>query len=495
MNYPVFLAIDLGAESGRALIGELKEGKLITAEIHRFPNSILKIKGHLHWDINYLFKQILESIQWATEKYKGRLISIGIDTWGVDYGLFDNSGKLIELPYCYRDHRTDHIMEEVFEIIPKEKIYHQTGIQFLQINTLFQLFAEMQQHPEILRQASKLLFIPDILNYFLTGIQKSEFTFVTTSQLYNLVKKCWDKDLLAAANIDSELFCDIAEPGTMLGNINRNLPHLQIPEIKVVHVASHDTASAVAAIPADGENWAYISSGTWSLVGIEIKQPFISNESLMHNFTNEGGFNGTYRFLKNVMGLWLIQQCFKTWNFAGYEQITPLLAECKNEKPFQSMIDPDWKGFFNPENMPDAIVRFCQITAQKQPENHGQFARSIFESLALRYRYVIEEIEYITGKTIERIHIISGGSKNDLLCEFTANATGRMVLSGPAEATAMGNLLVQALAVGSLKNPEEIRQIVAQSQNSKCFIPENTTEWDIAYFRFLEIISKKWYYD
>ncbi len=484
-----FIAFDLGAESGRTILGTLEKNQLAIQQITRFPNEMKPIGGHLHWDIDGLFVNMKEGLR-ACSRLGVNPRSIGVDTWGVDYGLLGKDGTFLELPHTYRDHRTNGMMEKFFERIPRRRVYELTGIQFMQLNTLFQLFAAAQRSPRVVEQASRLLFMPDIFNYFFTGETRTEFTFATTSQLLNPRTKNWEPELFSALQVPITIMQEVVQPATKLGKLRSPLAQeLLLGDLPVTAVASHDTGSAIAAIPAEGTDWGYISSGTWSLMGVELPQPVITEEALELNFTNEGGVGGTFRFLKNIMGLWLLQQCRKEWSAEvqyDYEEMVRLAGQAP---PFRSLIDPDYPEFFNPESMPGAIRKFCQKTGQPIPATHADYVRSIMESLALKYRSTLDQLQRLTGRRIKRIHIIGGGAKNGLLCQYAANATGATVIAGPVEATAIGNIMIQALAAGCVGSLEEIRGIVRQSFEPVSYEPKQTEVWQKTYERYRVLSS------
>jgi rhamnulokinase len=486
-----FLAFDIGASSGRAILGTLSDGKLHLTEVHRFTNQMMQLHGHYFWNIFSLFDELKTGLTRCIRETGVQPISIGIDTWGVDYGLVTSDGYLAGLPFAYRDHRTDQIMPEFFNILSEEETYRLSGLQFMQFNTLFQLFASVQSGHTALKIADSLLFTPDLLNFMFTGIRKNEYTIASTSALLKPGKPEWEPRLLEAAGVSPGLFEDIVLPGTVLGPI---LPEVcssaKCCEIPCIAVASHDTASAVASVPASGERWAYISSGTWSLMGIESPVPLVSETSRLMNFTNEGGIDGTTRFLKNIMGMWLIQECKKIWDAREKLSWENIVELSKASQPFAFLVDPDHPGFLNPADMPEAIREFCRNTGQLVPVTEGQIARCIYDSLALKYKYTLAQIEEITGDKIEKIHIIGGGANNRFLCQLTADATGLPVWAGPVEATAIGNILVQARAMGYLKTLVEMRQLVAQSFEPELYSPEETIEWKMGYSKFMEILHK-----
>jgi len=485
-----FLGFDIGASSGRTVLGTLKDEKISTKELHRFPNDTVNILGNLRWNIVDLFENIKQGMKVCASEITTKPESIAVDTWGVDYGLLAADGNLLGLPYGYRDARTDGMMDEFFKIIPRDRVYGLTGIQFMQLNTLFQLFAMAQAKSPLLKIVSDLLFMPDMISYFLTGIKKTEFTIATTSQLYNPHKKDWDDDLFAALGVSKGIMQKIVPPGTVLGNLLEVVANeTGLDLIPVVASASHDTGAAVAAVPAEGKDWAYISSGTWSLVGVEISEPIINKQSLDFNFTNEGGVGGTFRFLKNCMGLWPVQQCRKAWSIEtelSYSEMTQMAAQAK---PFVAVIDPDHSGFLNPPDMPEAIRQYCRQTRQVIPEKPADMTRSILEGLALKYRYIFDQLKQVYPHPINRIHVIGGGTQNKLLCQFTADATGIPVVAGPVEATAIGNIMVQAMGLGLVKSHAEIRRIIANSFELEKYEPQDTEQWEEAYNRFVNIVS------
>jgi rhamnulokinase len=482
-----FIAFDLGAESGRTILGTLESNRLTIQQVTRFPNEMKTIDGHLHWDAGSLLGNIKSGLH-ECSAMKVRPESLGIDTWGVDYGLIEPDGSLVEQPYSYRDHRTDGMMERFFELVPRRRIYELTGIQFMQLNTLFQIFASTQQSPGRFGEGARILFMPDLFNYLLTGDVRTEFTIATTSQMLNPRTRKWEEELLKPLRVPATAMQELVQPGTSLGGLRSEIAQeTSAGNISVIAVASHDTASAIAAIPAEGEDWAYISSGTWSLMGVEIREPIISDDAMASNFTNEGGAAGKYRFLKNIMGLWLLQQCRKEWAANVQYSYDELLRQAEGAKPFRSLIDPDYQEFFNPASMPAAIQQYCQETGQPKPEAPAQFVRCILESLALKYRSTLDHLRRLTGRGISRIHIIGGGAQNHLLCQFAANATGVQVLAGPVEATAIGNVMFQALAAGYVSSGDDIRRVVRQSFTPVTFTPQNVDPWQTAYERYKKI--------
>lgn len=490
MNHS-FLAFDIGASSGRAILGTLKNNRLELTEVHRFANQMLYLHGHYLWNIFSLYGELKTGLAKCVKEFGVQPQSFGIDTWGVDYGLISPDGFLAGLPFAYRDHRTDQIMPEFFRVLNEETTYRLSGLQFMQFNTLFQLFASVKACHSALKIADSLLFTPDLLNFMFTGIRKNEYTIASTSALLKPGKSEWEPLLLEAAGIPETLLQEIVQPGTILGPL---LSEVCIEtgccEIPCIAVASHDTASAVASVPALGDRWAYISSGTWSLMGIESPVPLVSEKTRLLNFTNEGGVQGTTRFLKNIMGMWLIQECRKIWSAKEKMDWNDIVKMSQESQPFAFFIDPDYPGFLNPKNMPEAIQEFCRNTDQLVPVNEAQIARCIYDSLALKYKYTLVQIEEVVGYSIEKIYVIGGGANNEFLCQLTADATCLSVYAGPVEATAIGNILMQARALGYLNSLDELRQVVAISFDPVLFQPRQTVDWDQAYLKFKEIVIK-----
>lgn len=485
MNKNHFLAFDLGASSGRAMLGILEEGKLELVEIHRFKNQMIQIHGTYFWNIISLFEELKTGLKKCVTEFHIQPDSIGIDTWGVDYALLNNEGHLVGLPFAYRDHRTDNSMNDFFEILPKKDTYLLTGIQFMQFNTLFQLFSSVQSEYSGLNVAEKLLFIPDFLSYLFTGIAKNEYTIASTSQLLKPGKAEWESKLFKAAGIPMILMQEIIQPGNEVGKL---LPEIMeetgCKKIPCIAVASHDTASAVASVPAHGENWAYLSSGTWSLLGIESPVPLVSEKTLEMNFTNEGGVEGTTRFLKNIMGMWLIQECKRIWDEGKVLEWQEIVDISNKAEHFKCLINPDDPMFLNPGNMPKAIQEYCKKTNQFIPKLKGEIARCIYDSLVLKYKFTLKQIESVTGKKIEKLHIIGGGANNKMLNQLTANALGIPVIAGPTEATAIGNIMMQAKAIGAVSSLNEIRDIIRNSFDVSEHLPSPKLDWESAYKKF-----------
>ncbi len=486
------LAFDFGAESGRAILGAFDGRTIQLTEIHRFANKPVRVGPHFHWNVLALWDEINTGIRKAAQE--SQIASMGIDTWGVDFGLLDANGELIANPYHYRDNHTDSLMTEAFKALPREVIYQHTGLQFMQFNSLYQLFAMRRANASALAQARTLLMMPDLFHYWLTGTQACEFTNATTTQFFNPRTNNWAREVLAALDIPHNFLAEVVPPGSTLGPLSthtlRNLGVMGLESVKVIAPATHDTGSAVAAVPATGGSYAYISSGTWSLMGIESKTPIITDQSLEFNITNEGGV-GSFRVLKNIMGLWLVQECRRKWISSPtdlpYGELMQLAGQAM---PLRGFINPDAHDFLHPDDMPLAIANFCRATHQPVPVDRGAVLRCALESLALKYRYTLEQLESLTGKRIEVIHILGGGSQNTLLCQLAANACGRPVLAGPVEATALGNVMVQLLAQGAFASLDEARAVERASFPLVTYEPKDAAAWDEAYGRFLVLVNR-----
>ncbi len=489
-----FLAFDFGASSGRAMLATFDGKKITLEEKHRFSNDPVSINGDLHWDVLRLFFEIKQGILKCANSGDRDIDCIGIDTWGVDYGLLDKNGKLLGNPYHYRDTRTDGMYDEAFKLVSKEEIYKNTGIAFNWFNTVFQLLSAKLSDDVSLKNADKLLFMPDLFNYFLTGEKKCEYTIASTSQMFDSKTHTWSVDMLDKMGIPTNLFADVVYPGEKIGVLKAELAEeLGVDQIPVVAVASHDTGSAVASVPVDkGEDFVYISSGTWSLMGVELDEPMITEDALNYNFTNEGGVNKTIRFLKNIMGLWLIQESRRQWDREGtLLSFDELEKQAKEATPFASLIDPDYHKFQTPGNMPKRIREYCEKTGQKVPETKGEIVRCIAESLAFKYRQVVEGMEDVTGKKYDVINIVGGGIKDKMICSFTANATGRKVSTGPVEATSIGNVIVQGMAMGAIRDLDEGRKVVKNSFPIDVYEPQDTEKWNEAYENWKKICTLK----
>ena len=468
-NRATVLAIDIGAESGRVMAVHFDGSSLRLEEVHRFPNYALTVNGVLQWDILHLWREVQAGIGRSKTHATETPSSLAVDTWGVDFGLLDRNGDLIGNPVCYRDSRTEGMLEAVFARVPRAEVFAQTGIQFMAINTLYQMMSLVAAGSPQLQIASRFLTVPDLLNFWLSGVQVCEFSNATTTQMLNPFTRSWAGGLLDALGIPSDLFPEVVQPGTRLGAFDG---------VPVIAPACHDTGSAVAGVPAQTEKFAYISSGTWSLVGLEEAQPVVNEAALAVNATNEGGAYGTFRLLKNVMGLWLLQQCRSTWEQQGRPYSYPeLVSLAESAQPLRSFVDPNDDRFLPPGDHPAHIQAFCQQSGQPPPQSDADMARCVFESLALAYRDVLHELQGLTGRPIEVIHVVGGGSRNQLLNQLTADATGIPVLAGPSEATVIGNALVQLISLGELANLDEGRQLVAEIGALERFDPKDQDPW------------------
>lgn len=488
-----FLAFDLGATSGRSVLLTLENGKFEIREMTRFPNAVMELHGKYYWDVFALYKSLKQGLA-ACAGEKIQLDSIGIDTWGVDFAYLGKDGSLLGLPRAYRDPYTAGMPEKYFRRIPREEVYRLTGIQIMDFNSLYQLFAAREEGYSPLNEACEILFMPDLLSYLLTGQRVCEYTDASTSQLLNPVTKQFEASMLEAAGVPPSLVRPVVMPGTQVGELTDAVAEeTGVGKVKVVAVAGHDTASAVVAVPATDSHFAYLSSGTWSLMGIEVEEPIITDESYRMNFTNEGGIEGTTRFLKNITGMWLLEQCRKEWEKQGRTYSYPQIVEmAEGAQPFRSFVNPDDPSFANPASMPTAIAAYCEASGQPVPSTDAEFIRCIFESLALRYNEVIGMLKSIAPFPIEKLHVIGGGSRNNLLNRFTANAIGLPVVAGPSEATAIGNGMVQARSAGIVSSRREMRQLVAASIDTETFLPEDPAAWQQAYDRY-QLLTTNYY--
>ena len=491
-----FFAVDLGATSGRTIIGSLSDGKFDLEELTRFDNNLIETGGHFYWDIYALYYEIIKGLKLVAQR-NIPIQSIGIDTWGCDFVYVGKDGAILRNPMAYRDPHTFGMMEKYFdEKVSKEKVYEKTGIQFMNFNSLFQIYAMRKAGNVALENADKVLFIPDALSYMLTGKAICEYTVASTSQILNPMTKDLDKELVESLGLKRSQFGEMTSPATIIGTLTKEVQKMTgLTAIPVIAVAGHDTASAVAAVPAKNEEFAYLSSGTWSLMGIETKEAIINDRSFDLNFTNEGGIDGTTRFLKNICGMWIYERCRKEWKDAAAANNTDmealshsaLIAKAMKQPAFQSIINPDDAVFANPSSMIDAIQGYCEKTSQYVPKTYGEICRCIFESLALRYRQIFTWLKEFANFDIHVLHIIGGGSLNAYLNQFTANSCGITVLAGPQEGTAIGNIMLQAKASGAVKDIWEMRQIIANSLELKRFEPQDKEAWNKAYEHFLEI--------
>ena len=478
-----YIAVDLGAESGRVMLGSISQQKLLLEEIHRFSNGPVEEKGTLRWDFN----RLLGEVKAGMKKANGQIAGVGVDSWGVDFGLLDADGKLIENPYHYRDSRTNGMMEKAFELLSKREIYESTGVQFMQLNSIYQLLAMRLGNSAALAKTKSLIFMADLVSYYLCDKMFGEYSLASTSQLMDMRTGRWAKKVFEKLSLPIDIMPEVVPPGTVVGQLSDKVKtELGCGEIPVIATSSHDTACAVAAVPAGEGNWAYLSSGTWSLMGVEVPQAIINDKTFEYEFTNEGGVESTIRLLKNIMGLWLMQECKRQWQREGADLSYAELADlAEKARPFAAYINPDYSGFLAPGDMPKMINTYLRDTGQEtirqNRRNKGQMIRIILESLALKYRFVMEAIEDVTGKTIEVLHIVGGGIQNELLCRFTANALGKKVITGPIEATASGNILMQAKAAGQIKTLAKAREIIRNSFKLKEYEPQDSALWKKQY--------------
>lgn len=488
-----FFAVDLGATSGRTIIGSLKDEKILLEEVTRFPNNLIEQGGHFYWDIYALYFEIIRGLKEVAQRGL-KITSIGIDTWGVDFVFIGEDGAILRNPRAYRDPITFDAMDDYLkQVISKKEVYDVTGIQLMNFNSIFQLYAMKREQNSALAAAQKILFVPDALSWMLTGNEVCEYTIASTSELLDPRTKQLDERLLQSLGLSRSKFGKMVNPGTMIGTLTDEVQKMTgLGPVPVYAVAGHDTGSAVAAVPAKDEKFAYLSSGTWSLMGIETKDAIINEVSYERNFTNEGGIEGTTRFLKNICGMWLYERCRKEWPAEVQKMSHPeLQGSAMNVEAFRSIINPDDALFANPSSMIGAIQQYCRETDQPVPETPAEICRCIFDSLALRYKQVFGYLEEMASFPIEVLHIIGGGSLNKYLNQFTANATGVTVLAGPQEGTALGNIMVQAKAVGEVKDIWDMRRIIANSLELVQFEPEDKAVWDAAYKKYLEIVARK----
>ena len=489
-----YLAVDLGAESGRVLAGLFDGSRLRLEDIHRFPNGAVPVADTLRWDVLRLWSEILVGLGKGAQSYGNSAVSVGVDTWGVDYVLLSQSGEMLGQPYHYRDPRATGVMERCFSRVSRKEMFASTGLQFMPINTLYQLIAMQQSNPQLMSQAARFLMMPDLFHWLLCGSQVVEFTNATTSQCLDATTRDWARDLLARFEIPTAMFPQVVQPGTNLGKLRASVAErCGISRLAVVAPATHDTGSAVAAVPTEKSGtaqWAYISSGTWSLMGLELPHPVLTPQALAHNVTNEGGIDGTYRLLKNIMGLWLVQECRRSFERRGkslsYADLTQLAGAAPR---FRTLFDPDAADFLAPADMPNAISQWCQAHGRSVPASEGEFIRGALESLALKYRMVLGWLEELSGSRVEVIHVVGGGCQNELLNQFTANACGRPVVAGPVEATALGNVLVQARTAGAVTSLAEMRSIVRASYSLKTYEPQDQAAWNEAYTQFRDLLT------
>jgi rhamnulokinase len=485
-----YVACDLGAESGRVILGRLEGGKVTLQEIHRFPNGGVKIAGSLRWDIVSLFAELKTGLG-KVAALGVRARSVSIDSWGLDYAFTGAGQPLLSLPYHYRDARTDRTYAAAQKSPGRELIFAETGIQFMPINTLYHLLDDLERSPRLLEIADQFLTIADYLHFLLSGVAAIEQSLASTTQLYNPTSGTWSDRLIETFGFPRHIFPRLVPSGTRLGPLLLEIAsETGAAGLEVIATCSHDTGAAVAAVPASGEDWAYLSSGTWSLMGVELPAPLLTGKALAHNFTNEAGFGGTTRFLKNIVGLWILQESRRAWQREGLElDYATLAGQAAAAEPFRALINPNDPRFWKPDEMPAKIVAYCRETGQRPPETPGQFTRCIYESLALLYRRTLEDLEVVTGCTIARLHIVGGGSQSTLLNQFAANATQRPVFAGPVEATALGNVLLQAVTLGHLASLGALREVVRGSFAIECYEPMEEEAWEQAYARFAALPS------
>lgn len=487
MNQTYYLAVDLGATSGRTILASFNEGRIEMNELTRFANPMIPMGGHLYWDIASLYNEVLRSLKTAADQGI-RPVSIGIDTWGCDFAFFGKDGQLLGLPHCYRDQHTAGAQQKFFDRMTADQVYSRTGIQFMDFNSLFQLDTMKRNGCQALEHADKILFIPDALTYMLTGKAICEYTVASTSQMLNPFTGDLDPDILQTLGIERERFGELTMPGTIVGTLSQQVQEATgMGAVPVVAVAGHDTASAVAAVPAESREYAYLSCGTWSLLGIESEKAIITDESFRHNFTNEGGIEGTTRFLKNICGLWLFEQSRK--EFKDVPSSTGELVALCEKSEYDGLINPDDPRFANPSSMTAAIKDYCRLTGQEEPQTPGDFCRCIFRSLALRYRQVVEILESMSSFPVKRLHVIGGGSLNRFLMQYAAEALNRPVICGPVEGTALGNILLQLKASGAVKDLPTMRRISAESVELNVYTPEEPEKWEKEYERFVKLTS------
>jgi rhamnulokinase len=485
-----FAAVDLGAQSGRVAVGRFDGERLSVTEVHRFPNVPVRTRGTLHWDILRLYQDVLDGLR-AANREAGRVDSVAVDSWGVDFGLVDSRGRLVQNPVHYRDSRRAHGMEAALERVPARELYERTGIQLMPINTVFELAAMAAEHDPALGAGETLLLIPDLVHYWLCGIRSSERTNATTTQCYDARAGVWASDLLDRLGVPTRILPEVVAPGTRLGRLSADVASdTRLTDAEVVAVATHDTGSAVAAVPLRRPGSAYISAGTWSLVGVEIQEPAISDATFAANLTNEGGVAGTFRLLRNVTGLWLVHECRRTWAGTGDDySFDQLVALAKEAPPFASFIEPNDPAFADPGDMPARIRAFCAHTGQPEPVGPGAVVRCILESLALKHAQTVDLLAAVTGTPPTEIHVVGGGARNELLCRWTADAAGVPVEAGPEEATLLGNLLVQAMALDEVATVADAREIVAASVAPTTFEPQPGAAWQEARARFEEAVA------
>jgi len=485
------LAIDIGASGGRVILGQFDGRQIKIEETYRFTNSPIRVGESVYWNVLYLLEEVKKGLRLTAKEYCPEPASIGLDTWGTDFSLISKNGSLVDNPRSYRDPRTDGIMDKAFQKIPRSEIYRQTGVQFMQFNSLYQLYSMVVSESPDLKIAGTFLMVPDLFNYWLSGEKVCEFTNATTTQFYNPVKGGWAYELLESLNIPTSIFPAIQQPAAVLGDLSSWMQNdTGLKNIPIIAVASHDTASAACAVPASHDKYAFLSSGTWSLLGAEVNQPVINEAGLKHNLSCYGGVCDTFLVWKNIQALWLLQECQRTWSESGSNYShRDLIALARTAQPFFAVIDSDDRLFLDPGDMPSKIRLFCERTHQQPPETPGAVTRCIFESLALKYRWVFENLQKVIGVQLDTIHLVGGGSKNKYLAQFTADATARRVLAGPSEATAIGNLVTQLIALGQLDSLEDAREVIRNSFETDEYEPINPRNWNDPYQIFLDLMA------
>jgi rhamnulokinase len=485
-------AIDLGASHGKVTVGSFDGERVSLKEVFRFTHGPVKINNSIYWDVLRLFEKVKKGLGTASKEYGEGLASLALDAWGNDCCLLDSGGNLVENPHSYRDPRTDGIMEKAFAVMPREEIYRRTGVQFMQHNTLFQLYSMVLAGAPLLRAASTYLMTADLFNYWMTGEKYCEFTNATTTQFFDLFSNDWCKPILDKFNIPSKIMPPVIMPGTRLGKLSDWLCHdLDIPAIPVIAVGTHDTASAASAVPAKDGNYAFLSSGTWSLLGAEVDKPLVSDAGLQHNFSCYGGVCGRYLVWKNIQALWVLQECQRVWEEQGItDTFEELLAQAEKATPFRAFIDVDDRCFLTPGDFPDIISGYCERTGQQQPQTRGEIVRCILESLALKYRYTFEKLQIVMGRKLGRIHIVGGGSRNKMLNRLTAEATGVPVIAGPAEATSLGNIMLQLITLGEVGSLEQSREIISRSFATSAYEAKISPDWEEAFGKFMKLLDR-----
>ena len=487
-----YIAVDLGAESGRVILGTVSEDKIDLELVHRFSNGPTKESDSLRWDVEKLLSEIKRGIKKAIKLADTEVSGIGVDSWGVDFGIIGENRKLIENPYHYRDNRTNGMLEKAFELMSKRELYENTGIQFMQINSAYQLLSMRLADSPSLAKTKHIIFMADLFSYFLCDKIFAEYSLASTSQLMDMKTGKWSKTVCDKLSLPVEILPDIVKPGTIMGKLSEDVrKELGCSPIPIIATGSHDTACAVVAVPADEKTkWAYLSSGTWSLMGVEVSDAIINDKTFRYEFTNEGGVESTIRLLKNIMGLWLVQECKRQWQEEGEDlSYSELVEMAQQAKPFAGHIDPDYSAFLSPGDMPKKVNDYLDKTAQKSIDDKGQMIRMLLENLAFKYRQTFERIEDITGRTIEVLHIVGGGIQNELLCQFTADSLAKKVITGPVEGTAIGNILVQAKATGQISSLAQSREILRNSVETKEYNPQDTSLWGREYQNFLRHIN------